>query len=486
MPVLLICAQLGTISCLIAATATMNTAEHLEAQDAIRHDARTVRDDPRSERQLTHHRGGHVLTNIGVWSPDGEWIVYDTRSDPAGALFDGATIELVNVRTLETRVLYRSDRGAYCGVATFNPRRAEVVFIHGPEDPSPDWNYNAWHRRGVVVRLDRPQVAVNLDARDLLPPFTPGALRGGSHVHVFSGDGEWVSFTYEDHILAQFTEPASDRDSNQRNIGVSIPVGPVRVRPGHPRNHDGSHFSVQVTRTASMPRPGDVVRACEEGWIGTNGYRRADGGIQRRALAFQGHVVTEGGGVVSEVFVVDLPEDLTVPGDGPLAGTETRMPVPPRGVVQRRLTHTAQRKHPGLQGPRHWLRSSPDGGRIAFLMRDDAGIVQLWTISPLGGEPVQLTRNPWPIASAFSWNQDGSAIAHVMDNSVFVTDAASGVGTRLTPRAADDEAPRPEACVFSPDGHEIAYVRSMPAGGERYNQVFVVSLESVITEPRRD
>lgn len=51
-----------------------------------------------------------------------------------------------------------------------------------------------------------------LDARDLTPPFTPGALRGGSHVHVWDAAGDWVSFTYEDHGLAQFKEPAAGKD----------------------------------------------------------------------------------------------------------------------------------------------------------------------------------------------------------------------------------------------------------------------------------
>ena len=86
----------------------------------------------------------------------------------------------------------------------------------------------------------------------------------------------------------------------------------------------------------------------------------------------------------------------TVPGDGSLAGTERRMPFPPKGVVQRRLTFTADRPFPGIQGPRHWLRSSPDGRRIAFLMKDEDGLVQLWTVSPNGGAPAQVTRNPWP------------------------------------------------------------------------------------------
>jgi hypothetical protein len=467
----------ANFACLLCATQIMTAVDPAALPQSTPADSTTLRAGPRSERQLTRNRGGHILTNTGVWSPDGAWIVYDTRSDPEGSVFDGTTIELVNVRSLETRVLYRSMRGACCGVATFNPVRPEVIFIHGPENPTPEWSYNAYHRRGVVVRLDQPQIAVNLDARDLRPPFTPGALRGGSHVHVFSGDGEWVSFTYEDHVLARLTEPGPEHDLNQRNIGVSSPVREVRVSRDHPRNHDGSHFTVLATRTASMPKPGDIIRACEEGWVGTNGYVRTDGTVQRRALAFQGHVLTARGDVVIEVFIVDLPEDPTVSGDGPIEGSELRLPTPPKGTLQRRLTYTEDRKYPGLQGPRHWLRCSPDGEEIAFLMKDDAGVVQLWTVSPRGGDPVQRTRNPWNIGSTFSWSPDGRRIAHVMDNSVFVTDIADGVGTRLTDRAGDADAPRPEACVFSPDGRQVAYVRRVLDGNTRFNQIFVVTME---------
>lgn len=430
------------------------------------------------ETQVTRGPGGRILTNIGVWSPDSEWIVFDTRSDAAGEKFDGATIEMVHVRSGEVREIHRSKNGAHCGVATFHPREARVVFILGPEKPTLDWSYNAYHRQGVTVAVGNPAVS-NLDARDLTPPFTPGALRGGSHVHVWDAAGEWVSFTYEDHVLAQFKEASPANEINLRNIGVSFPGRPVRVSKDHPRNHDGDFFSVLVTRTVWNPRPGsdEIKKAFEEGWVGTNGYVRANGSRQKRALAFQGQVVTAGGETISEVFLADLPEDLSLAGDGPLAGTETRMPFPPRGATQRRLTSTAQRKFPGLQGPRHWLRSSPDGARIAFLMKDDLGIAQLWTVSPIGGPPAQLTRNPWAIASAFSWSPDGRYISHVMDNSVCITDTATGQTTRLTPRAEDGNAPRPEACVFSPDGGKIAFVRRSSNGGDTANQICVVTLE---------
>ena len=90
------------------------------------------------ERQLTHAPHGHVLTNINVWSPDSRWIVYDVRSVDSG--FDGTRIEQVNVETGEVQVLYEARDGAACGVVTYHPREPKVVFIHGPERPSPDWS----------------------------------------------------------------------------------------------------------------------------------------------------------------------------------------------------------------------------------------------------------------------------------------------------------------------------------------------------------
>jgi hypothetical protein len=421
------------------------------------------------ERQITHAPYGHILTNTRVWSPDGRWIIYDVRSDEAGSIFDGQRIEAVNVETGAVKLLYESKRGANCGAASWHPREMRVVFILGPENPTPDWPYSASHRQGVIVDFAQPGVARNLDACDLTPPFTPGALRGGSHLHIWDAAGDWLCFTYNDALL----EP------EVRDVGVAVPARPVLVPRSHPRNHDGNFFCVLVTRTTATPKPGsdEISRAREESWIGANGYLRNDGTRQQRALAFQGDVVAKNGQTISEVFIADLPEDLTQLGDWPLAGTKEHRPCPPKGVTQRRLTFTTERKFPGVQGPRHWLRSSPDGARIAFLMKDDFGVAQLWTVSPNGGAPAQLTRNTHDIASAFTWSPDGRAIAHVMDKSVCLTDAATGETTRLTPPGDDASAPRPEACVFSPDGTRIAFVRREKSGGGLVNQICVVFLK---------
>jgi hypothetical protein len=428
------------------------------------------------ERQVTHAAHGHILTNANVWSPDSQWIVYDTRTDHAGATFDGTRIERVHVETGEVQVLYESRRGAYCGVATCSPVDDRVAFILGPEDPTPDWQYAAYHRRGVIVDARRPGALGNLDACDVAPPFTPGALRGGSHVHIFSGDGRWVSFTYEDHILATADEAGATGDKNQRNVGVAAPFGPVQPPSTHPRNHAGQFFSVVVTKTVNEPRPGsdDIARAYEDAWIGVNGYRRTDGRWQTRALAFLGDVIDEQGRPLTELFIVDLPDDVTHPSDSPLEGTTTRRPAPPAGARQRRLTHTADRRHPGVQGPRHWPRSSPDGSQIALLMRDDAGTVQLWMMSPSGGPPRQLTSDRWDVASAFTWDPLGRRIAYIADGSVMTVDVLSGESIRATPKTSAENQPRPEACVFSPDGQRIAYARETDSPAGRFNQIYIV------------
>jgi len=485
------------------------------------------------ERQVTCAAHGHMLTNAAVWSLDSRWIVYDTRSSPDGSVFDGTRIERVEVDSGRIELLYESRNGACCGVVTASPVDDRVVFIVGPEHPTADWQYGPAHRQGVVVGASQPGVIEQLDARDLVPPFTAGALRGGSHVHVYSPDGRLVSFTYEDAVLdicgkshpwpfsarstgenaegshgrhashpamldaSPETGPgeAVPREKNLRGIGVSVCGKPVQVPRTHERNHDGTAFSVLVTRLTDDPMPGsdEICKAFEEAWIGTHGYLRTDGTRQRYALAFQGHVVVHGGSggahrTISEVFVCDLPDEvmgLEVAADQPLEGTPTSRPSPPRGVIQRRLTFTADRRHPGVDGPRHWLRSSPDGSRIAFLMRDDLGVVQVFTVRPTGGQPVQVTQDQWHVASSLSWSPDGRRIAYVADSSVFVVAVASGASTRLTDRTIAAP-PRPEACVFSPDGRRIAFMRSVPAplpaggaqGGESgpavHNQIFVV------------
>ena len=152
------------------------------------------------EKQLTFAAKNHQLTNINDWTADSQWLVYDVR--PSGASFTGLTIERVNVRNGRTEVLYTAGDGAHVGVVTVSPDLPpRYVFIHGPEHPDENWHYDFHHRRGVILTGGK---ARNMDACDITAPYTPGALRGGSHVHVFSPDGSRLSYTYNDHVMHEW------------------------------------------------------------------------------------------------------------------------------------------------------------------------------------------------------------------------------------------------------------------------------------------
>lgn len=414
------------------------------------------------EKQLTFAERHHQLTNINVWTADSQWLAFDVR--PSGASFTSLTIERVNVATGALEVLYQARDGAHVGVVTVSPDLPpRYVCIHGPEHPDAHWHYDFHHRRGVIVQDGH---AENLDACDITAPFTPGALRGGSHVHVFSPDGSRLSFTYNDHVMHE-----RDARDDLRNVGVALPLYPVCPPKQHPREYDGSHFCVLVSETTRDPQPGSdaIDRAYEECWIGDRGYQKADGSWQRWAIAFIGDTRSAQGEKVPEIFIVDLPEalsDYAKAGDAPLEGTETRLPAPPAGVKQRRLTRS---RGLALQ-PRHWLRAAPDGSAIAFLMADNEGIIQLWTISPNGGTPQQRTRLSSSIQSAFSWHPQGGAIAFICDNSLMAYQIDSDSCERLTPRSA--QPPVADAVVWSPDGRQIAFMREV----EGWRQLFTVTV----------
>ncbi|MDU6080149.1 MAG: DUF3748 domain-containing protein [Pantoea sp.] len=414
------------------------------------------------EKQITFSPRHHQLTNSNVWTADSLWLAFDVR--PSGASFTSDTIERVNVQTGEVEVLYRATDGAHVGVVTVSPDLPpRYLCIHGPEQPDESWHYDFHHRRGVIVQNGR---AENLDACDITPPFTPGALRGGSHVHLYSPDGTRVSFTYNDHVMHE-----RDPKEDLRNVGIALPLRAVAPIKQHPREYSGSHFCVLVSRTTAAPRPDsdEINRAYEEGWIGARGYQRPDGSWQRWAVAFIGDTISAAGEKQPEVFIVDLPEALeayAMPGDEPLEGTESRLPAPPAGVRQRRLTFTTR----GLaQQPRHWLRSAPDGSAIAFLMADEQDVVQLWTVSPNGGAPRQVTRLAHSAQSAFSWHPQGAAVAFISDNQVMRCDIENGVCQPLTERS--EQPPSGDAVVWSPDGRLIAFMREV----DGWRQLFTVS-----------
>jgi len=438
------------------------------------------------EEQLTFDYKGHYLNRTQCFSPDDKWIVYDTRIAPEKMAIAG-TIEKVNVKTGEMVVMYRTPRqtqyGPGAGAVAYNPVENRILFVRGLLNCNFLRPYGYRRRGGMMVDDSAPMKAIHADARDVTVPFTPGALRGGTYVHTWSGDGKWISFTYQDAILGQL-EKSGRKRLDLRTVGVSAPIGRVTVdRDAEGENNDGMMFSVLAVRVVPKPKhdSDQIERAYSDSWVGINGYLRPDGTRQKRAIAFQGIVLDDAGERVSEVFIVDLPDRIDVPGPrGPLEGTPTTSPMPPEGTIQRRLTHKTRRKYPGIQGPEHWLRSSADGKWIAYLAKDDSGVAQIHLVSPNGGKDVRLTHNEWPVASSFNWSPNGRYIAYAMDNSIFVTDTREGKtfgkSIRMTKRSGDERRPDVIGIAWSNRGDKIAFCRRIKYAGIRFPQIFILTL----------
>jgi len=440
------------------------------------------------EIQLTSDPRNHYLDNNDNFSPDDRWLVYDTRKAVAGPpvreIGANSNIEKVNVDTGEIVVVYETENqteyGPGVGAASYHPTGNKVVCMHGLLSCDAKRPYWYWRRTGVLVDESQPGRRIFLDARDVTPPFTPGALRGGTHRHEWSADGKWIGFTYNDAIMAEIEERTGE-PVNLRTVGAATDLRPVKVDyDAEGENNDGIWFSAVVVKVVPHPKPGsdEISRAFSDAWVGTKGYRKPDGSRQR-ARAFLGNVRDRQGRELTEVFVVDIPDRIDIAGaEGPLEGTQTTIPAPPKGAVQRRLTYTEARKHPGVAAePRHWVRSSPDGSRISYLAKDDNGITQVFFVSPLGGEPVQVTRHSRPIQSTVRWNPNGNEICYVCENSIYICHVGKGgsfgKARRMTARTEEP----PECPVWSHDGKIIAYNRLVPNGRKSYKQIFLLTLK---------
>ncbi|MFB2117634.1 DUF3748 domain-containing protein [Parapedobacter sp. 2B3] len=428
-----------------------------------------------SETQLTHAAQGHTIHNTQVFSKDSRWVVYDTRNDDTQIGSTGS-IGMVNTETSEVRLLYQTtnqtEAGPGVGAVTFSPTEDRVLFIHGIRNADVSRPYGMTRRTGVAIAIDHPGEPIFMDARDILPPFTEGALRGGTHAHSWSGDGKWISFTYNDYVMEQLAKTdATVRDL--RTVGIMMPRHVDVEQDNTLENNSGTYFSVIVTDVTENPKLGsdEIDKAFDECWIGENGYQKPDGSWQAKAIAFQGNVRNGKGETVTEIFVVDLPADPTKAiNSRPLEGTLTSRPGVPSGVIQRRITFTAN----GVEGPRHWLRATPDGKLICFLAQDGRGTIQIFGVSPNGGAIRQVTNNDFSIQGPFNLNPTGQWVAYPADNSVFITSLATGDTYRITDRFTDEDKPV-GAPNWSPDGNSIAYNRYVRGEGtDRYLQVFLL------------
>ena len=399
-----------------------------------------------AERQITSSPISKALDNNDNFSPDGKYVVYDTRDTDGVGLGASTRIMKVELASGKESVVYRPEAPGVAAVS-WSPIANEVLFIHGPliseiERLGP---YAQTNRRGAVVAADGSGKVRFVDCRDVSSAVTPaGAHRGGTHRHDYSADGKRIGFTYDDHLLRTYG----------RNIGMLIPRGDAPCGVSH-------YFAVllKVVPRADA-KAGDFVRAEDDSWIGAKGLMRG----------FIGTVSDGKGGASTSLFVVDVPE--SVDFTTAQAGTASQYPQPPKGLTVRVL---ARKVSPGV------VRGSLDGTRVAYYAPDANGVRQVFLINARGtSEPVQATFLPAGATAGLRWHPSGDSIAVLSENGVAVTCVKPGplFGKTVWLTQHGAAAAPAEGLVWSPDGKRLAFNRRIAgptkdAAGKDFRQVFL-------------
>lgn len=430
--------------------------------------------------QITKEAYNHDLDNNDNFSPDGRWLVYDTRTG-IGGIGGSPSVERVNIETGRVEPLFvvkdNQNWGPGAGAVSYHPTEGKVIFIHGLAYCSEKNPYQQWKRTGVIVGDTQPNVPIYMDARDVTLPFTPGALRGGTHRHEWSKDGNWVGYTYNDAFMKAL-EDSTGIKWNLRTIAVSRKGMAVQVdHSGEGDNVSGEWFSAVVVRVVPDPAPGsdEISNAASDSWVGTGSYINKDGKRQV-ARAFLGKVKNRNNQAADDLFVVDIPDSIDLPGEfGPLEGTPVTFPMPPKGTIQRRLTYTAETAHPGCGGV---VRSSSDGKWIAYTAADSKGVQQIFLISPDGGASRQITDHPAGVQTCARWSPDNRSICYQSENSIIICTVSDEPFEKRFKRITPVSKEEMSNIVWSNDGKTIAFNKPVKdeASGKVFKQIFTVKL----------
>ena len=350
--------------------------------------------------QLTFGSYGHTLHHCQVVSPDNQWVVYDTRNEDT-AIGTTTRIERVHLSTLETEVLYEvqnpNEFGPGVGAVTYAPHKEMVLFIHGLMNANEHKPYAMDRRSGVGIDLLNKNLPIHFDARKVSKPYIQGALRGGTHSHCWHSSGDLISFTYNDEVL-----------STERMVGVMFPKS-VDVYPEDAENFSGTHYAAIVSQITSNASPGsdEIEKAFDECWLGKS-----------RILAFQGWVRDYAGNRKTEIFTIDLNDIENCVDRFDEKSLSFGSLNPPQGIFQKRVTRTLK----GVSSFRHWLRSSPDGLYVYFMMENEDDVRNIYRVQRFNETVEQITFHEKSIDSPFNISSDGHRLVYFCDHSLIVYD----------------------------------------------------------------
>jgi hypothetical protein len=397
------------------------------------------------EKQITTSPKNHMLDNNDNFSSDGKFLCYDTREMYGGAIENSRSVEKVEIATGVETVLCEAKEfvtGAKAapgiGACSFLPTENKIIFIHGPnlEEVPVRGYYGKPNRQGAIVVADGKSPVTYLDKRDVdtTRDTIPGAHRGGTHRHEFTLDGKRVGFTYDDFLLTKY----------ERTIGY--------VEYNHPKSPKGAlgYFALLVPVVPpDTAKPGDLVHAAADSWIGEHGLMRG----------FIGKIKEQDGSFQESLFVVDVPANTDITTAD--SGSATRFPKPPKGVTIRRLTHTAASGN---------VRGTVKGDRIAYIAKGDDGKNQVFIIASDGSDqdadpakrPVQATHLSKG-AGTLRWHPSGNSILCESNGGIVSTCVKPGPdfgkSVNLTPQG---DKPERGQLVLSPDGKLMAYNKAIP------------------------
>ena len=207
------------------------------------------------EIPLTNGKHGHTLNATQIFSPDGKWLVFDTRNDDTHISRTGSICKL-NITTKEIIEIYKtknqSMHGPGVGAAAWNPVNDQIIFIHGLLNCNEEKPYGFTRRFGAIIsgnheagenaEIGVRQQCYHAEGRNIQEPFTKGALRGGTHAHTWSADGKWISFTYNDYLMECLEKTSSSERKDLRTIGVMTMVENI-----HEDHEAGENAEIEVS-----------------------------------------------------------------------------------------------------------------------------------------------------------------------------------------------------------------------------------------------